>query len=143
MAVTPNTTTLTYTRTEMLAAALEAYANVCSHVEAEVRRRAALSAPVKHVACQTCAERNKLALMLMYALGDSDQSTAVVQTPLPRRQLAVLSYLCRRWTVKKIGEEMGISENTVRNHMKAIFVTVGATSQLELARELASFLGAF
>ncbi len=58
-------------------------------------------------------------------------------------QAKIALLVMQGWKLSDIADSRGVSRQTVRNQMKAIFATVGVSSQLELARELASFLGAF
>lgn len=57
---------------------------------------------------------------------ERDSDRPVVQTPveerlpLTPRHLEILSRVARGRTNREIGEELGISERTVRNHMRAI-----------------------
>ena len=52
-------------------------------------------------------------------------------TPLTRRQHEVLRLLAEGMRPKEIATRLGMSEPTARNHVRAIFRTLGARSQLE------------
>ena len=57
----------------------------------------------------------------------------------PERQLEVLSLLARGLTNREICGVLGIAENTVKTHVKAILEALDATNRTEaavLAREL-------
>lgn len=54
--------------------------------------------------------------------------------PLSRRQLEVAELAAVGATVREIGEALGISTNTVRQHLKAIYAELGVANRVELAR---------
>lgn len=47
------------------------------------------------------------------------------------RQLEVLELLARGRSVKEIGQELYLSQATVRNHVRSLLQVLGAQSQLE------------
>ena len=55
---------------------------------------------------------------------------------LTRRELEVVRLLLANGRVASIAEDLGLSPNTVRNHLRRIYSTLGVHSQLELIREL-------
>jgi DNA-binding NarL/FixJ family response regulator len=55
---------------------------------------------------------------------------------LTRRERQVLSGLALGHSPQKIGEGMQLSTNTVRNHLKSIFVKLGVNSQVALLSKL-------
>ena len=54
---------------------------------------------------------------------------------LARRQLEILQLIARGETNKAIAAELGISENTVKTHMRAIFETLGAHTRTACVRK--------
>jgi two-component system, NarL family, invasion response regulator UvrY len=61
------------------------------------------------------------------------QAKSVVNT-LTAREFEVLRLLARGDTVKRIGEQLGLSEKTVANHQSAIRDKLGARNGVQLAR---------
>ena len=61
------------------------------------------------------------------APGPSERSTS----PLTRRQREVLRLMARGATAAEIADELGITHNTVRSHIRAIFHALGVTRQTE------------
>jgi DNA-binding CsgD family transcriptional regulator len=59
--------------------------------------------------------------------GPADRSTS----PLTRRQCEVLRLMARGASAAEIAEELGITHNTVRSHIRAIFHALGVTRQTE------------
>jgi DNA-binding NarL/FixJ family response regulator len=76
------------------------------------------------------------------------QLSSKEEAPAPRRrdvpaltprQLEVLKLLAQGKSVKEIGQELYLSEATVRNHVRSLLQALGAHSQLEVlakAREM-------
>lgn len=52
-------------------------------------------------------------------------------SPLTRRQREVLRLMARGATAAEIADELGITHNTVRSHIRAIFHALGVTRQIE------------
>jgi DNA-binding NarL/FixJ family response regulator len=51
---------------------------------------------------------------------------------LTRREKTVISYLMQGWRNREIGKHLSISEQTVKNHLRAIYDKVGVSDRLEL-----------
>ncbi len=51
---------------------------------------------------------------------------------LTRREKTVISYLMQGWRNREISTHLSISEQTVKNHLRAIYDKVGASDRLEL-----------
>ncbi len=66
------------------------------------------------------------------------QNAAVTAVKLPRMQRTVLEMLCRKMTTAEIAQELGLSEHTVRNHLKAVFRAYGVNNRAALVAEVAS-----
>jgi len=49
--------------------------------------------------------------------------------PITARQLEILTYVARGRTNRQIGESLGISERTVRNHMRAILQRLSSSDR--------------
>ena len=54
-----------------------------------------------------------------------------MRSPLTTRESEILQLLVNGWTNKRIGQEMQISENTVRNHVNHMFDKLGVTDRTE------------
>ncbi len=57
---------------------------------------------------------------------------------LPPMQNKVFTMLCRKMTTAEIAEELGLSQHTVRNHLKAVFRAYGVNNRAALIAEAAS-----
>ena len=51
---------------------------------------------------------------------------------LTHREKTVISYLMQGWHNREIGTHLSISEQTVKNHLRAIYDKVGVSDRLEL-----------
>ena len=51
---------------------------------------------------------------------------------LTRREKTVISYLMQGWRNREIGKHLSISEQTVKNHLRAVYDKVGVSDRLEL-----------
>ncbi|MDI2030105.1 response regulator transcription factor [Saccharopolyspora sp. TS4A08] len=51
----------------------------------------------------------------------SDDAIAEVLSSLTKREKEVLDHLARGWSNRQIGRALGISERTVKNHLRNIF----------------------
>jgi len=60
-----------------------------------------------------------------------DQSIRLVGRELTPRQAEVLMYLAHGFSTEQMAEAMGISRDTVRNHVRGLLQRVGAHSRLE------------
>ena len=65
--------------------------------------------------------------------GMAAQASSLVNT-LTAREFEVLRLLARGETLKRIGEQLGLSEKTVANHQSAIREKLGARNGAQLAR---------
>jgi DNA-binding NarL/FixJ family response regulator len=54
-----------------------------------------------------------------------------VPSPLTKRQEQVLAFLAEGMRPRAIAAELGLSESTIRNHVRGIRRELGCTSQLE------------
>ena len=61
------------------------------------------------------------------AVADDAQSRDL--RPLTARETSVLTLIARGYTNSQIAQSLGISENTVKNHVRAILDALGATSR--------------
>ena len=52
---------------------------------------------------------------------------------LTRREKTIISYLIRGLRNREIGEQLTITEQTVKNHLRTIYDKVGVSDRLELA----------
>ena len=57
---------------------------------------------------------------------------------LPPMQGKVFSMLCQKMTTAEIAQELGLSQHTVRNHLKAVFRAFGVNNRAALIAEAAS-----
>ncbi len=57
---------------------------------------------------------------------------------LPRMQRTVLEMLCRKMTTAEIAQDLGLSQHTVRNHLKAVFRAYKVNNRAALVAEVAS-----
>ena len=69
--------------------------------------------------------------LFLHILVPSERRRALESGQLTSRQLEVLRFLADGVPAKVIATELGIVEATVRNHIRAILVALGAHSQLE------------
>ena len=69
---------------------------------------------------------------------DKDGVDHVIQPQLGARQLKILSLVSTGATNKAIGEQLSISENTVKTHVKAIFRELGVKSRTEAVQRARS-----
>jgi DNA-binding CsgD family transcriptional regulator len=56
---------------------------------------------------------------------------------LPRMQRTVLEMLCRKMTTAEIASDLGLSQHTVRNHLKAVFRAYKVNNRAALVAEVA------
>ena len=55
--------------------------------------------------------------------------------PLSDRELTVLRYLTSRLTIREIAAEIFVSTNTVKTHVKRIYIKLGVSSRMEALAE--------
>ena len=58
-------------------------------------------------------------------------ANVAMRPPLTAREMEILQLLVTGWTNKRIGQEMHISENTVRNHVNHMFDKLSVTDRTE------------
>ncbi|MBV8344693.1 MAG: helix-turn-helix transcriptional regulator [Candidatus Eremiobacteraeota bacterium] len=63
---------------------------------------------------------------------------SVPPVKLPRMQRTVLEMLCRKMTTAQIAQDLGLSQHTVRNHLKAVFRAYQVNNRAALVAEVAS-----
>ena len=56
---------------------------------------------------------------------------------LPPMQHRVFSLLCQKMTTAEIASELGLSQHTIRNHLKAVFRTYRVKNRAALIAEVA------
>jgi LuxR family transcriptional regulator, maltose regulon positive regulatory protein len=56
--------------------------------------------------------------------------------PLSNRELTVVRYLASRLTVREIPAEIFVSTNTVKTHVKRIYIKLGVFSRSEAITEV-------
>jgi DNA-binding CsgD family transcriptional regulator len=57
---------------------------------------------------------------------------------LPRMQAKVFTMLCQKMTTSEIAQALGLSQHTVRNHLKAVFRAYGVNNRAALVAEAAA-----
>ncbi len=69
-----------------------------------------------------------------------DRASAASNPPvkLPPMQSKVFGMLCRKMTTAEIASELGLSQHTVRNHLKAVFRAYGVNNRAALVAEAAA-----
>jgi two-component system, NarL family, response regulator len=60
-------------------------------------------------------------------------ATHMLRSPLTPRESDILQMIAKGWTNKRIGDELGISENTVRNHVNHILEKLEVVDRTEAA----------
>jgi len=75
-----------------------------------------------------------LARELTHARRTSEQ----IPVRLPPMQHKVFSLLCQKFTTAEIAQHLGLSEHTVRNHLKAVFRAYGVKNRAALVAEAAN-----
>jgi PAS domain S-box-containing protein len=93
----------------------------------------------RSVAVSTVAVRNGGRQLFLHLLGNGwevEDDRLVPESggsglQLTRRQLQVLALIDQGCSAKRIAAELGITQSTVRNHIRAILLQLGCHSQLE------------
>jgi PAS domain S-box-containing protein len=67
--------------------------------------------------------------------GSKSGAHAIVETTLTPRQREVLQLLADGTPAKMVARQLGISETTVRNHIRSLLLELGCHSQLEAVAE--------
>lgn len=70
---------------------------------------------------------------LRSAAREARQGTAIPAMMLTRRELQIVAVIVEGASNKDIGQQFGLSEQTVKNHLSHIFDKVGVSNRLELA----------
>jgi len=92
-----------------------------------------LFSAIRTVANGELAFSDELAQQVLSTMTAETRSTANALTRLSERERQIAYYVARGMKNKDIGEELKISENTVKRHLQSIFAKTGARDRLELA----------
>ena len=102
-------------------------------------------APTRHVSIRTAHGRRRVAMATVTVDGavvhvltdspDEGEAEPLEDGGLTERQRQVLKLVAAGHPAKVIARELGIAEVTVRNHIRAILLTLGCHSQLEAVAE--------
>ena len=65
--------------------------------------------------------------------GVSRIASRCVANPLTKREKEVLGLLLDGWRNQDIAERLGLSANTVKNHVYSVYQKTGAANRVELA----------
>ena len=91
-----------------------------------------LSVGGTHVAVSTIVVGNGAGPIVLHPMVPQNGATSVSASPrLTRRQYQVLVLLGDGVRVKDVARRLGLAEATVRNHVRALLLELGAHSQLE------------
>ncbi len=66
-------------------------------------------------------------------LGDTPLTIPRPVDMLTHREKVIISYLVQGWRNREIAQHLAISEQTVKNHLRAVYDKVGVSDRLELA----------
>jgi len=75
---------------------------------------------------------------LVTLLRDYAAPAAQPAVTLPRMQRKVFTMLCAKMTTAEIAAELGLSQHTIRNHLKAVFRAYGVNNRAALVAEAAA-----
>ncbi|HEY6969287.1 MAG TPA: response regulator transcription factor [Candidatus Angelobacter sp.] len=92
-----------------------------------------LFSAIRMVANGELAFSDELAQQVLSTMTAETKSSANALTRLSERERQIAYYVARGMKNKDIGEELKISENTVKRHLQSIFAKTGARDRLELA----------
>ena len=92
-----------------------------------------LFSAIRMVANGELAFSDELAQQVLSAMTAETKNSANALTRLSERERQIAYYVARGMKNKDIGEELKISENTVKRHLQSIFAKTGARDRLELA----------
>jgi DNA-binding NarL/FixJ family response regulator len=92
-----------------------------------------LFAAIRTVANGELAFSDELAQQVLTTMTAETRSTAKALSRLSERERQIAYYVARGMKNKDIGQELMISENTVKRHLQSIFTKTGARDRLELA----------
>ena len=92
-----------------------------------------LFAAIRTVANGELAFSDELAQQVLSTMTAETRSSANALSRLSDRERQIAYYVARGMKNKDIGQELNISENTVKRHLQSIFTKTGARDRLELA----------
>jgi DNA-binding NarL/FixJ family response regulator len=92
-----------------------------------------LFAAIRTVANGELAFSDELAQQVLTTMTAETRSTAKALSRLSERERQIAYYVARGMKNKDIGQQLMISENTVKRHLQSIFTKTGARDRLELA----------
>lgn len=92
-----------------------------------------LFSAIRTVANGELAFSDELAQQVLTTMSAESRSSAHALSRLSERERQIAYYVARGMKNKDIGQELSISENTVKRHLQSIFTKTGAHDRLELA----------
>ena len=92
-----------------------------------------LFSAIRTVANGELAFSDDLAQQVLTTMSAESKSSAHALSRLSERERQIAYYVSRGLKNKDIGQELNISENTVKRHLQSIFTKTGARDRLELA----------
>lgn len=92
-----------------------------------------LFAAIRTVANGELAFSDELAQQVLSTMTAETRSSAHALTRLSERERQIAYFVARGMKNRDIGNELSISENTVKRHLQSIFTKTGARDRLELA----------
>jgi DNA-binding NarL/FixJ family response regulator len=92
-----------------------------------------LFSAIRTVANGELAFSDELAQQVLTTMSAESRSSAHALSRLSERERQIAYYVARGMKNKDIGQELNISENTVKRHLQSIFTKTGAHDRLELA----------
>jgi DNA-binding NarL/FixJ family response regulator len=92
-----------------------------------------LFAAIRTVANGELAFSDELAQQVLTTMTAETRSTTKALSRLSERERQIAYFVARGMKNKDIGQELMISENTVKRHLQSIFTKTGARDRLELA----------
>jgi two-component system nitrate/nitrite response regulator NarP len=92
-----------------------------------------LFSAIRSVANGELAFSDDLAQQVLTTMSAESKSSAHALSRLSERERQIAYYVSRGLKNKDIGQELNISENTVKRHLQSIFTKTGARDRLELA----------
>jgi|SRR5579864_1079047 len=92
-----------------------------------------LFSAIRTVANGELAFSDELAQQVLTTMTAETRTSANALTRLSERERQIAYFVARGMKNRDIGNELGISENTVKRHLQSIFTKTGARDRLELA----------
>lgn len=92
-----------------------------------------LFAAIRTVANGELAFSDELAQQVLSTMTAETRSSANALTRLSERERQIAYFVARGMKNRDIGNELNISENTVKRHLQSVFTKTGARDRLELA----------